>query len=50
MSLAVWLRMAWDLGARQLLVETDNLKVFNWVTGKEEVDNSHDNVVFESGR
>ena len=39
--------MAWDLGARQLLVETDNLKVFNWVTGKEEADNSHDNVVFE---
>ena len=37
--------MAWDLGARQLLVETDSLGVFN--TGKEEVDSSHGNIVFE---
>ena len=29
------LRMAWDLGARQLLVEIDSLGVFNWVTGKD---------------
>ena len=41
------LRLAWDLGARQLSVEINSLGVFSWVTGKEEVDNFLGNVVFE---
>ena len=39
------LKMAWNLGAMKIIVETDSLKAFNGVTGRQEVESSHGNVV-----
>ena len=41
------LKMAWNLGARKIIVETDSLQAFKWVTGRQEVESSHGNVVSE---
>ena len=41
------LMVAWNHGARKIIVETDSLQVFKWVKGMEVVINFHANVVYE---
>ena len=41
------LMVAWNYGARKVIVEIDSMQAFKWVKGMEVVVNSHANVVHE---